>query len=78
MDRNFVEQLENVLNEHSIADWNGFDGQEADVMDGIGFVMYIEMEGGTKVEARGYMEWPDGYIDASAAIQDLFLSVYKK
>lgn len=55
VDRRFAEQLEDALNEHGIAGWNGFDEQEEGVMDGLGFVMYIEMEGGTKVEARGYL-----------------------
>ena len=78
VDGSFVEKLENVLNEHNIADWNGFDEQDTDVMDGIGFVLRVVMKDGTKIEAGGYMEWPEGYNEAAAAIHDLFQSVYGK
>ncbi len=78
VDADFVEKLANVLNEHDVPGWNGFDERDPDIMDGIGFVLRVVTEDGSKVEAVGYMEWPDGYNEAAAAIHDLFESVYKK
>ena len=78
VDADFVEKLANVLNEHDVPGWNGFDERDPDIMDGIGFFLRVVTEDGAKVEAVGYMEWPDGYNEAAAAIHNLFESVYKK
>ena len=75
VDESFVRELEAVLNAQNIGAWNGFNKTDDGVMDGNGFHLNIYMNDGTSVSASGYMKWPDGYREASAAIAALFAAV---
>ena len=68
----FGSQLKAVLWEHDIESWNGFDGKDTDIMDGIGFSLYVSFSDGSGIKANGYMEWPDHYVAAAEAIHELF------
>lgn len=73
----FVERLEVILTDHEIERWNGYD-ESADVLDGIGFVLRVILTDETRIEASGYMEWPEGYNPFAADVHQLFLDLYGK
>ena len=71
-DAGFAVRLEELLREHDIESWNGFNEEDTDFMDGIGFTLRAAFSDGSGIAANGYMEWPDDYIAASEAIRELF------
>ncbi len=76
-DADFAARLGTVLQEHDVGSWNGFNEQDSGIMDGIGFSLHIVLEDGAKIDATGYMEWPEHYNDAASAIHKLFLEIYE-
>ena len=57
--------------------WNGFHGTNPNVLDGDGFGVHIVFAGGDKVDASGYMEFPQGYRMAKNALFSFFEGVLK-
>ena len=55
--------------------WNGFHGTNPNVLDGDGFGVHIVFAGGDKVDASGYMEFPQGYRMAKNALFSFFEGV---
>ena len=68
----FARDLEQILVDHEVGAWNGFDKVDKRVLDGNGFSLYITMTDGTSVDAHGYMRWPKNYTDVKAAVEALF------
>lgn len=67
-DASLTEAITKICNEHEIRKWNGFDKSNKNVMDGDGFSLSAEYEGGGRIHASGYMKWPKGY---SEFVKDL-------
>ena len=78
VDEDFSVRLGAILAEYGVAEWDGFDEADENVMDGIGFSLHVTMGDGSTIDAGGYMEWPEGYGKAAAAIHDLFLGLYRE
>ena len=72
VDQSFARELEQILVDHEVGAWNGFDKVDKRVLDGNGFSLYITMTDGTSVDAHGYMRWPKNYTDVKAAVEALF------
>lgn len=70
-DKAFAGDLKEILSEHGVGKWNGFDKRNKHVMDGNSFLLEIEMETGS-ISASGYMEWPKNYADFRQAVGNLF------
>ena len=72
-----VNKLESILNKYSVSKWDGFNGNNKNVLDGDSFHFNVKMKDGSSVSASGYMKWPKNYSEVSAEIKSLF-SIYTK
>ena len=61
IDSKYLGELEQILSNNNIAEWNGFDESEDGVLDGSGFTLKIEYDDGSSINAHGYMRYPDNY-----------------
>ena len=66
-----------LADELGLKAWNGFHGTNPNVLDGDGFGVHIVFVGGDKVDASGYMEFPQGYRMAKNALFSFFEGVLK-
>lgn len=64
VDPSVMSQLQDIVDEHNIYKWNGFDKHDEDIMDGSSFKLEITYENGDDIEAYGYEKFPKGYDDA--------------
>lgn len=76
VENNKIRELENILKKHHIENWNGFNKNDPNVLDGDDFSLSIEMNNGNKIHASGYMMWPDGYRDFILEIDEFFMNIY--
>lgn len=72
VDRELVDELEDILNKYNVGHWNGFDKNNRNVLDGNSFTLSIKMDNNEEVYARGYMKWPKNYQEVKKDIIDLF------
>ena len=59
----FAKGINDLISEHNLMSWNGFDGVDSEVLDGDGFSLTIELEDGSKITAHGSNSYPPGYRD---------------
>ena len=78
VDGAYADRLEAILREYGVAEWNGFDEMDSDIMDGIGFTLDVKLADGSGIDAVGYMKWPPKYDEAARAFHGLFLEIYEK
>ena len=67
-----VKKLESILNKYRVGSWNGFRGNNKDVLDGSSFDLYIKLEDNTKIDASGYMKWPKNYREVREEVESFF------
>ena len=67
-----MEQLETIVFEHQMYQWDGFSKTDTNVMDGEGFSLDITFMDGTTVSAHGSNAFPSGYGAAEDAFNGLF------
>ena len=73
-----LKELEDILNKYKVGNWDGFKKYNKHIMDGSSFNINIKTEEGLKVEASGYMKWPNNYTEASNEIDEFFKKIYNK
>ena len=72
IDKSYLKELANIINENKIYEWNGFNKHNKDVLDGYGFYLEVNYENGEVIKANGYMEYPKNY-DKSNKVLTAFL-----
>ena len=72
IDKSYLKELANIINENKIYEWNGFNKHNKDVLDGYGFYLEVNYENGEVIKANGYMEYPKNY-DKSDKVLTAFL-----
>ena len=77
VDDGFVQQVEELLRSCRVEKWYRFQKRDRRIMDGIGFTLYLTQADGTKVDAVGYMRWPDGYGSVETGLNSLFLGLWE-
>ena len=65
-------KLEDILNKYNVSNWNGFEKDNNDVLDGKSFGFSVYMENGHNIIASGYASFPDNYYDVVNEIEILF------
>ena len=58
---NEIMKLAEICNRYKVTKWDGFHKSNRLVLDGNSFGLVIEAQDGVKVEAQGYMRYPNGY-----------------
>ena len=66
-----------LADELGLKNWDGFSGTDPNVLDGDGFGVHIVYAGGAKVDASGYMRFPQGYRMAKDALFSFFEGVLR-
>ena len=77
IDKKYVEELEQLLKKYKVGKWNGFEKYNKNIMDGSSFNLFIEMKNGDKIEAKGYMKWPDNFNKVKSELDYLFKQISK-
>ena len=77
VDGSFAAQVEELLRDNRVEKWYRFQKRARNIMDGIGFTLYIKMEGDKEVDAVGYMRWPDGYGKVEGGLNSLFMGLWE-
>lgn len=70
-------KLESLLNKYKVYKWNGFHGNDKNVLDGDSFSFYVTMKNGERIESSGYMCWPKNYGEVRAGLETIFGKVVK-
>ncbi|MCR4577504.1 MAG: hypothetical protein K5784_06320 [Clostridiales bacterium] len=68
----FAEELQKLVSEYKLEDWNGFRGSDPRVLDGEHFTLELSFADGDMVRASGENEFPEGYHNAVNAVEDVF------
>ncbi|MBR3298230.1 MAG: hypothetical protein IKI64_03395 [Clostridia bacterium] len=67
-------ELTDELGRLNIASWNGFNENDPDVCDGMGFWLELELENGERICASGMNAFPPDYHVLAAKLHSLFES----
>ena len=67
-------EIESLLNKYEVCKWNGFHGNDKNVLDGDSFGFNVYMKNGNRIESSGYMRFPKNYVK----VRDGFESILKK
>ncbi|MBQ2412130.1 MAG: hypothetical protein II313_01760, partial [Anaerotignum sp.] len=77
LEDDIMDQLETIVYEHQMYQWDGFSKTDTNVMDGEGFSLDITFMDGTTVSAHGSNAFPSGYGAAEDAFNGLFWELTK-
>ncbi len=72
VDKEFEEKLKDIIKRYNVPSWNGFNKSDNDVLDGNDFSIYVKFTNDTKIEANGYMKWPNNYREVKDELNKLF------
>lgn len=66
-----ISELKKTLKEQDVYSWDGFDESDEDVLDGMGFTLYIKFSDGSFINAQGYNMFPDNFREFDVAMRSL-------
>ncbi len=72
VDDNIILEIESLLNKYEVSNWNGFHGNDKNVLDGDSFGFYVYMKNGDRIESSGYMKWPNNYGKVKSELESIF------
>ena len=75
VDQEWANTLKSCIEQYGIMRWNGFKGSARNLLDGTHFFIEFTFEDGTEIRASGYGQFPEGYGDASSAIDAHFMQL---
>lgn len=75
VDLEWVQTLTGFIDQYDMIGWDGFSGTSPGLLDGTHFGVEFSLADGTGVSAGGYGAFPDGYTEASAAIEEHFMKL---
>lgn len=73
-----IKKIIAVLKKYHVSKWNGFDKVDKNVLDGNSFSFYLRMQDDNKMEASGYMKWPEDYGKVRSELDSIFMDIYDK
>ncbi|MCH3914562.1 MAG: hypothetical protein LKE29_04645 [Acidaminococcaceae bacterium] len=71
-------RLGELIREQQLSEWNGFDGKNANALDGNSFSFLAVYDQGGKIQAKGYIKMPKNYQKGRTAILNIFEPYVKK
>lgn len=66
-----MQQIDKILSEASVSEWDGYDIHETDLYDGFSVYFHIAYEDGAAVSGRGYGHEPHNYSNVLDQIESL-------
>ena len=77
IDGAFFDQIVTILDQYYDKSWDDFNMRAQDVFDGTSFNFSFRDGRGRKINASGYMAWPEGLSPAIDSIKALFDEIYE-
>ena len=77
-DAELMNKLTEIMDAHTLRQWDGFSASDSMVLDGSGFSLEVDFEDGSAVYAQGSNSFPDGFNEAKQAIDGLFRTYLEK
>lgn len=77
VDEEFSRRLEALFEKYNLKKWDGFHGNDKNVLDGDSFGFSAKFDDGSSISAGGYMKYPKHYADAAGEVAGLFLPVFE-
>lgn len=68
-----MQQLQSLIDQHQLRNWDGFHETDSNVLDGYGFGLTIAFTDGSVVSASGSNSFPDGFSESKRVIDELFI-----
>lgn len=78
IDKSYLDELDSIIQDNKIYEWNGFSKEGNEVQDGYGFSIQIGYDDGTNYSANGYMMYPDNYDEIHIKIVNYLKDLKKK
>ena len=75
VDQEFLDKIKEIIVENHVEKWNGFNKSNKRIMDGNSFTLKVIMKNNQKIDAYGYMKWPNNYGTVSEQFDGLFGSL---
>ena len=75
IDSSYLNELSNIINDNKIYSWDGFHKGKSGILDGYSFVINVDYKNGEKINASGYMKYPDNYDDCHEALVNFLQSI---
>lgn len=72
IDDMLINNIIEIFNKYDVIKWDGFNKNNQNVLDGDLFSFTLKTKDNIKVEASGYMMWPNNYIDVKEGIKKIF------
>lgn len=73
LDDHTVEQLSKLCEKLNVLSWDKFNQCDTNVLDGSGFMLFIEFEDGTTVSAQGENRFPKNYQEFEKSVKTILL-----
>ena len=77
-DAELMNKLTEIMDAHTLRQWDGFSASDSMVLDGSGFSLEVDFADGSAVYAYGSNSFPDGFNEAKQAIDELFSEYLEK
>jgi len=71
-DKELLNKLSEIIDVHTLREWDGFNEYDSMVMDGSGFSLEVDFADGSSIRAHGNNSFPGGFSEAKRAIDELF------
>ena len=75
VDQAWVDALKAIIRQYDMMSWDGFRGSDSMLLDGTHFYISFAFSDGTSVQASGYGMFPQGFGDASSALDAHFMQL---
>lgn len=76
VDKDTLYNIFRIIDTYNVSSWDGFGEHDSNVLDGESFYFSLYV-GDDKVNASGYMSWPDNYGKVQTEFTELFHSLYE-
>lgn len=70
VDEKILEDIEKLIEDNHIENWNGFSEVDHDILDGYSYNLIIKYKNGKKLLATGYMKFPANYEQGHKALTE--------
>lgn len=77
LEASVMSELATLCDTYHVCSWDGFDCTVPNLYDGEGFELKVTFDNKTNVSAKGYGEFPDGYLEFKRELLK-FLELYMK
>lgn len=71
-----VDKVIEIIKKYEVQNWDGFNKNDQNVLDGNSFSLSIELTNNKSISAHGYMKWPKNYREVKEELDIIFMNIY--